>query len=109
MTNNEHEPFEDEDGDFDNVEFNLDKIKSKIPTYSSEKLCEMVVCDRYFGCYNEMSLACMEELAARRIKGDKFDFEDYINKSMAELPVLNFDIPDLTTTLRGLVGVSFRK
>ncbi len=109
MTTNKFDPFDDEDDDLDFVEFNLDNIKAKIPGYTSEKLCEMIVCDRYFGCYKEMSEACMEELAARRAKGDAFKFESYINESMKELPVLDFSIPDLGSVLRTLIAQQVKK
>jgi hypothetical protein len=104
MTTNKFDPFDDENDDLDFVEFNLNKIKEKIPSFSSEKLCEMIVCDRYFGCYKEMSEACMEELAARRLKGDTFKFETYITDSMKELPVLDFSLPDLGSVLRTLIA-----
>jgi hypothetical protein len=82
-----------------NTFFDLDLIKSNIFKYSSQKLCEMVVCDRYFGLEQKISVICMEELARRRIAGDIFDFEDVIDKSYKELPVLNFEMPDLRTVL----------
>ena len=95
---------DDDDSEFELAEFDIEKIKSKIPTYSSKKLCEMIVCDRYFNCYKDMAEFCMEELAARRIKGDDFKFEEFINESMKELPVLDFNVPDIGTVLRGLIG-----
>jgi hypothetical protein len=79
-------------------------VKEKLPTFTSEKLCEMIVCDRYFGCFNEIAIDCMEELAKRRIEGSDFEFEKYIEKSFAELPVLEFKIPDLGDVLRTIIG-----
>lgn len=86
------------------TEMNIDSVKEKIPTFNSKKLCEMIVCDRYFGCYKEVALACMEELSNRRVAGDTFDFETYIEKSLAELPVLDFGLPDLGNVLRQMLG-----
>lgn len=83
----------------------LDNIKNKIPEYTSEKLCEIIVCDRYFGCYKELSILCMEELSNRRSSGDYlFDFESYIDKSFNSLPKLDFSLPDLGDILRQSIG-----
>lgn len=84
---------------------NIEEIKGKLPTYSSDKLCEMIVCDRYFGCYKEIGVICMEELAARRIAGDPYNFEEYIEKAFGQLPELNLNIlPDLGDVLRQVLG-----
>lgn len=107
MTNDNIEDFDD-DEDFELADFDLEKIKAKIPTYPSKKLCEMIVCDLYFGCYKDMAAFCMEELANRRVAGDNFLFEDHINKAMSELPPLNFQVPDLGSMLRGLIGQNIK-
>jgi hypothetical protein len=83
---------------------NHEEVKGKLPTFTSEKLCEMIVCDRYFGCFNEIAVACMEELAKRRIEGNDFEYEKYIEKALAELPVVEFKIPDLGDVLRSIIG-----
>jgi hypothetical protein len=80
---NSGEPIED-------VKFDIDVIRSKIPTHSSKKLCEMIVTARYFGLHSDLDVYCMEELASRRLNGDTFDFESYIDESTKELPVLDF-------------------
>lgn len=82
----------------------INVVKDKIPTYTSQKLAEMIVCDRYFGCYRAIAVLCMEELGQRRINGDTFPFESFIEKSLSELPKLDFAMPDLTTVLRQVVG-----
>lgn len=82
----------------------LKVIEDKIPSFNSEKLCEMIVCDRYFGCYKEIAVLCMEELAKRRISGNIFPFENYIENAYKELPQLNFTTPDLTDVLRQAIG-----
>jgi len=74
----------------DNIKFNITDIKDKIPTHSSKKLCEMIVVARYFGLHSDLDTYCMEELASRRLNGDSFDFESYIEESTKELPVLDF-------------------
>lgn len=81
------------------VSLDLNLVKTNIPQYSSEKLCDMVVCDRYFGFNQKIAIMCMEELAQRRVSGDKFLFEDYIEKAFNELPKLDFVAPDLRTIL----------
>jgi len=76
----------------------IEVVRKMVPTYSSQKLCEMIVCDRYFGCYREIAVMCMEELAQRRTNGDTFPFEKTIDESYKSLPELNlnnFNIRDI--------------
>jgi hypothetical protein len=95
----------------DNITIGLDLaiIKSKVPTFSSEKLCEIIVCDRYFGCFKEVAIICMEELAKRRISGDNFEFETHIENSLKEMPELNFSMPNLGDVLRASIGRKINK
>jgi len=94
---------------FGNTEIDLDLMISKMHTYTSEKLCEIVVCDRYFGCFKSLAIISMEELASRRIQGDTFDFENYIGNSLKDLPKLDFSIPDVGNVLRQLAGQMSKK
>lgn len=87
----------------------LDLVRTKVPTYTSEKLCEMIVCERYFGFHPDVSIMCMEELAKRRINGDNFPFEDYIEQAYAGLPKLQFDAPDLRAVLHNVIGHKLKK
>ena len=64
------------------------RIRSNIGAYTSEKLAEMIVCHRYFGCYQEVAVVCMEELSRRRQSGQTFAFEDYIEQEFKKLPEL---------------------
>jgi hypothetical protein len=89
------------------IRLDLEVIKNNLPQYTSTKLCEMIVCDRYFGFNQKIAVMCMEELAQRRLTGDIFDFETYIEESLKQLPVLNFKMPDLQNTLRQMA--SFNK
>jgi hypothetical protein len=97
-----------DDVSLDDIEFkplDINEIKQNLHNYSSQKLCEMVVCDRYFGSFKEIGIICMEELANRRIAGDSFLFEQCIEDSFNELPVLNLNlIPDLGDILRKISG-----
>lgn len=87
------------------IKLDVEKIKNTISAYSSEKLCEMIVADRYFGINQEVAVACMEELSARRVSGDDFAFEQFIDDTYSKLPPLNFTIPDLRTTLQQALKV----
>jgi hypothetical protein len=100
MKNNLDE-LDDLDESYDEtVVLDLSEISKNIREYTSQKLCEMIICDRYFGCYKELAIICMEELANRRVNGDLYDFESYIDNSLSELPKLDFSVPDLGEVLR---------
>ncbi len=88
---------------------NLEVVRKNIPTYSSRKLCEMIVCDRYFGCYRDIAVMCMEELAARRIAGDMFDFETQIEKGLLGLPQLNLKNMDIRDVLNQMINQKVSK
>lgn len=96
MISNDLELEFDSNEPLEEVTLDLNLIKSKVPEFNSKKLCEMIVCDRYFGFNQDIAVMCMEELAKRRINGDSFDFETSIEDSLKELPPLNisgdFDI-----------------
>jgi hypothetical protein len=98
MDNNEQEELPLEE-----VKLDLDKIRDNIPRYSSAKLCEVIVSARYFSMDQQIIVMCMQELAARRMAGDNFQFELYIEESQAKLPPLNFSIPDLRTALTQMI------
>lgn len=94
--------FDSDDPEANSLDIEL--VRKNIPTYNSQKLCEMIVCDRYFGCYREIAIMCMEELAHRRIAGDTFDFESCIESSFNELPKLSFAMPDVRDVLHQIIG-----
>lgn len=81
---------EDNSEPIEQVTLDVNLVKAKIPEHSSKKLCEMIVCDRYLGFNREIAILCMEELSNRRLAGDDFNFEDYIDQAMKELPPLDF-------------------
>ena len=82
----------DDDGDLDSesefIGFDFSKIENNISSYLSIKLCEMIVCNRYFDFNKKITELCMEELSRRRLAGDNFDYESYIEKISKELPDL---------------------
>lgn len=105
MPNNEFDEFFDDDSPIEDVKLDFDKIRENLPTYSNEKLCEMIVTDRYLGFGKKLDTMCMEELAKRRIAGDTFNFEKYIEQAQSELPVLDFGtLPDIRTILNQAIG-----
>ena len=109
MKNKELEELLGDDSPVEDVTLDLDLVKSLIPQYSNEKLCEMIVCDRVFGFEHKISVMCMEELAKRRIAGDVFNFESYIDQVQKEFPVLDFTIPDIRTVLNQAIGRKINK
>lgn len=98
-----------DDFDLDNKEevklraLDLDKVRNQIPSYSSEKLSEMIVVERYIGFHPDVSVMAMEELAKRRIDGDQFPFEEYIENSLASLPKLDFKNLDIRNVLMNAI------
>lgn len=97
-----------EDEDLDDLTFDITSLEkelsTKVPEFSSEKLCQIIVCDRYFNLNKDLAITCMEELAKRRIDGDNFEFENYIESSFKELPVLDFSMPDLRSVLTAAIA-----
>lgn len=83
---------------------NLNVVRQNVPTYTSPKLCEMIVCHRYFGCYSEIAIMCMEELAKRREAGDPFQFEQYIDQAHKELPEINLTAVNVGDVLQQAFG-----
>jgi hypothetical protein len=100
MTNKETEELS---SDEEAVQLDIDKVRANLPQYSSEKLCEMVVCDRYFSIDKQISVMCMQELATRRIAGNDFAFEKYIEEAHSKLPPLDFSMPDLRVILSQVI------
>ena len=91
------------DGYVEPTILDISLIEKNIQNFSSQKLCDMIVCDRYFNIEKKISNFCMEELARRRINGDNFDFENYIDITYCELPQLNFSNLDLRTILNQVI------
>jgi hypothetical protein len=81
-----------------------DTIRNNIGNYTSEKLAEMIVCHRYFGCYQEVAVICMEELARRRQIVQTFLFENYIEEQFKKLPELKLTGINLRDVLQQAIG-----
>lgn len=96
--------FNDEDLDMESIS-NIDDTNTiNVTEFSDKKLCDIIVCYRYLGLNKELSENCMIELGLRRSKGNDFDFESYIENTLKEMPVLNFQLPDIGDVLRQLGG-----
>lgn len=67
-------------------------FKIKAGTVSSDKLCEIIVSNRYLGVMREEAIICMLELARRRIIGDDFAYEEKVDKLLASLPKFKLDL-----------------
>jgi hypothetical protein len=72
-----------------------DLIKEKIPEFTSEKLCQIIVANRYLNYSKDLAVASMLELSSRRENGSNFNYESYIEESLSSLPKLDFSKPDL--------------
>lgn len=60
----------------------------EIKNLTSIQLCEIIISNRYLGLFPNLLLPSMEELSSRRINGDNFDFEKYIEENLKDLPEL---------------------
>lgn len=80
----------------------LDDIKNKIPTFDNEKLCQIIVCYRYLNSYKDLAILCMQELGKRRVQGEQFDYENYIEKSLSQLPQINIQPLDIRALMSNM-------
>jgi hypothetical protein len=79
-----------------------EEILKNINTYSIEKLCDIIIANRYLGMFNKLHIPCMEELSRRRASGDMFPFEDYIENNIKDLPKLDFKITDIGAMINSI-------
>lgn len=91
---------ENDISDTEIVQLDLELVKQNVPQYTSQKLCEMIVCDRYFGFDKKVSVICMEELSKRRETGDAFDFETQIELFEKEMPIMETGTFDIRKVLQ---------
>jgi hypothetical protein len=73
--------------------------------FSSDRLAEIIVAYRYFGLNKELSILAMEELSRRRVNGDPYDFESFIDKSLKDLPVIDLKVESIDKILKSLKKV----
>lgn len=101
---------ENDDYNFEELppEINVQDIAPKLPQYSMTKLCDIVICDRYLGFNHDLAVLCMEELGKRRVAGDTFEFEDYIDREYKALPKIDSSMIDLRSALGQMID-GFKK
>jgi hypothetical protein len=101
---------EDDSIEYETVEDEIteEEFINNISNYSSNKLCEIIVCYRYLKINKNLSIICMEELSKRRLNGDSFLFEEFIDTEYNKLPKLDFSIPDFQTIVSSLGGLNGR-
>ena len=88
----------------ENINLDLPKIKGNLSNYSTEKLCEMIACGRYFGLDQELIVLCMQELGNRRNNGNDFDFETHIDNLSKDLPVIDTSFTDFKNIIKQSLG-----
>lgn len=87
------------------MNINIEKIKENISSFTSEKLCEMIVSNRYLTIDKQIDGICMKELSHRRINGDQFDFEGYIKEIGKDLPDLKVNLPNIKHMVSSMINI----
>lgn len=80
------------------MQYSEDDIKKA----GSKNLAGYVVVYRSLGIYKELSIKCMQELMDRRVGGDEFNFEEYIEEQLKNIPKPN-DLKNISSILKGLI------
>ena len=80
------EEIQDENKDIDNI-----------PSFTSEKLADIIVLNRYLGLYDDLAAEAMEELVKRREAGETFEYEAYINENLKNLPKIELKMPQFNS------------
>ena len=80
-----------------------EEIKALIPKQPATKLADIVISFRYLGLYKDLSVLAMEELANRRLNGDTFQYEKYIEDNLKSLPKLNFNLSSLDDLIKNFI------
>ena len=62
------------------------ELIAEVPKAASKVLAAHVVIYRSLGMNKELAKACMAELATRRKNGDNFEYEDFIDEKVADMP-----------------------
>lgn len=74
------------------IEIKEEDFSDKVYAMTNEKLCEVVVANRYLGTMRDVAILCMEELARRRSAGGIFEYEKYIDDVLKTLPKFDLDL-----------------
>lgn len=67
------------------INISLQQLK-EIGQAQSKVLAAYIVLYRSLGMFKTIAVVCMEELARRRILGEEFDYENYIEAELNKLP-----------------------
>jgi hypothetical protein len=80
--------------------------KPNIDQRSSEVLAAIIVAHRSLGSFEKEARESMVELMIRRKEGSEFDYESFITKELAKIPVP--ELPEVFKLLKsiGMVGNS---
>lgn len=100
----DEDDFTDDDEEFE--EMSEAELIAKVPEFTSVRLCDIIVANRYLGFYKALQIPCMEELAKRRIAGDQYEFEQYIEDQLKDMPKIEFDLTNLSAALEQLKKMS---
>ena len=92
------------DDDFEKL--SEEEILEKLLELNAFKLADIIVAYRYLGVCKNLNVPCMEELARRRIAGDTWDFEKYIEEQLADMPKISFNLTDVNAALEQLQKMS---
>ena len=82
--------------------FDFNFIKNNINDFSTKKICNIIVSNRYLGFNKELNIFCMTELSNRRKKGDDFLFEKYIEEEFNKLPKLKFETQNIFNIINSI-------
>ena len=89
-------------------ETSIDRFKLNVGAFTDVKLCEIIVSFRYLGMMKDEALICMIELARRRMLGDEFLYEDYIQRLYDSMPKVKIDPKGMfgidLNALKGMIG-----
>lgn len=92
----------DDEQDVDLPKFSIEEFQKNIHSFSNEKLCSIIASSNVLKLNKEVVGLCMKELANRRLNGENFDFECYIETLASSYPKLEFTIPSLLDILGNL-------
>ena len=76
-------------------EMSVEEIKTQMLSFPTTKLADIIIANRYLGLYKDLAVTAMEELSKRRMSGDNFQYEQYIEDELKKLPKLDFTLPAL--------------
>lgn len=79
----------------------VQSMREKLPEYTEEALCSMIVSLKYFKEHFDFQKDIMKELASRREKGSVFPFEERIKKEFLDLPKATLEFDALAEAFKG--------